>query len=119
MRVRIEANVLIPGRGAPVTDGVVVMDGPAIVFAGPSADAPDTPDATVERATAVMPGLWDCHTHLVGAMSLDLSRAVFDPPELSAVRAAADLRAALDVGVTSVREVGGFGVVLARAVEEG
>src|ERR1051326_1780235 len=95
MRVRIEASVLIPGRGAPVTDGVVVMDGPAISFAGPSADAPETPDATVVRAEAVMPGLWDCHTHLVGAMSLDLARAVFEPSELSAVRAAADPRGPL------------------------
>ena len=38
---------------------------------------------------------------------------------LRAVRAAADLRAALDAGVTSVREMGGLGVHLARAVDEG
>ena len=119
MRVRIEANVLVPGRGAPIEDGVVVLDGSAISFAGPSAAAPDTPDATVVTAPAVMPGLWDCHTHLMGGTSLDLNRLPLEAVPLRAVRAAADLRAALDAGVTSVREMGGLGVHLARAVDEG
>ena len=119
MRVRIEANVLVPGRGAPIDNGVVVLDGSAISFAGPSADAPATPDATVVVAPAVMPGLWDCHTHLMGGTSLDLNRMPLEPVPLRAVRAAADLRAALDAGVTSVREMGGLGVHLARAVDEG
>jgi imidazolonepropionase-like amidohydrolase len=119
MRVRIEANVLVPGRGAPIDNGVVVLDGSAISFAGPSAAAPDTPDATVVAAPAVMPGLWDCHTHLMGGTSLDLNRLPLEAVPLRAVRAAADLRAALDAGVTSVREMGGLGVHLARAVDEG
>jgi imidazolonepropionase-like amidohydrolase len=116
---RIEASVLIPGRGEPVNGGVVVLDGPVISFAGPSAEAPDTPGATVTVATTVMPGLWDCHVHLLGATSLDLNRLPLEPVELRAVRAGADLAAALEAGVTSVREMGGLGVHLARAVAEG
>ena len=119
MRVRIEANVLVPGRGEAVADGVVVMDGPVISFAGPSSDAPDTSDATVVTATTVMPGMWDCHAHLMGATSLDLTRMPLDSVQLRAIRAAADLRAALDAGITSIREVGGIGVHVARAVDEG
>ena len=38
--VRIEADLLVPGRGAPVVDGVVVLDGARIAYAGPAADAP-------------------------------------------------------------------------------
>jgi imidazolonepropionase-like amidohydrolase len=49
----------------------------------------------------------------------DLGRLPVDPPALRAARATADLRAALDAGVTSVRELGGLGVHLARAVAEG
>ena len=40
---RIEAELLIPGRGEPVRDGVVVLDGPRIGYAGPAGTAPPTP----------------------------------------------------------------------------
>jgi hypothetical protein len=40
---RIEAELLIPGRGGPVRDGVVVLDGPLISYAGPAGLAPPTP----------------------------------------------------------------------------
>jgi len=116
---RIEADLVIPGRGEPVRDGVVVIDGEDIAYAGPSAAAPETPGATVVRAAVVMPGLWDCHGHFMGVRSPDLTRLVQDPIAVRAARCAGDLRAALDAGVTTVREVGGLGVYLARAVEEG
>jgi imidazolonepropionase-like amidohydrolase len=116
---RIEADLLIPGRGAPVAEGVVVLDGPRIAYAGPAADAPPTPGAVPVRAAAVMPGLWDCHVHLVGVRSLDLALLPQVPVALRAARATTDLRAALDAGVTTVREVGGLGVHLAKAVAEG
>ena len=116
---RIEADLLIPGRGEPVRNGVVVLDGPRITYAGPAAAAPQTPGAPLWRATAVMPGMWDCHGHFMGARNFDLNRVTLEPSELRAARCARDLRAALDAGITSVREVGGFGVYLARAVDEG
>ncbi len=116
---RIEAELLIPGRGAPVRDGVVVLDGPRIAYAGPAASAPKTPGATPRSVAAVMPGMWDCHGHLLGTRSFDLDRLPLEPEPLRAARCARDLRAALDAGVTSVRDVGGLGVHLARAVAEG
>jgi imidazolonepropionase-like amidohydrolase len=116
---RIEADLLIPGNGEPVGGGVVVWDGPTITYAGPAADAPPTPQAPSTRVASVLPGLWDCHGHLLGTRTLDLGRLPLEPLALRAARCAGDLRAALDAGVTSVREVGGLGVYLARAVEEG
>ena len=115
---RIEADLLIPGRGAPVRDGVVVLDGTSISYAGPAREAPETPGAAVHRAAAVMPGMWDCHGHFMGGLTLNLERQPLEPVALRAARGARDLRAALDAGITSVREVGGFGVHLARAVAE-
>lgn len=106
---RIEAELLIPGRGEPVSDGVVVLDGPRIGYAGPAAGAPATPGATVTTAAVVMPGLWDCHGHLIGTRTLDFAKSVVEPAPLRGARCASDLRAALDAGVTSVREVGGSG----------
>ncbi len=116
---RIEAALLIPGRGEPVRDGVVVLDGARIGYAGPAAAAPPTPGAQVHRAATVMPGMWDCHGHLVGMRDFDLTRMPLEPVAVRAARCAADLRAALDAGITSVREVGGLGVYLARVVAEG
>ncbi len=116
---RIEAGLLIPGRGEPVRDGVVVLDGPRISYAGPAATAPDTPGALAWRAVAVMPGMWDCHGHLIGARSFDLARVAVEPGQVRAARCARDLRAAIEAGVTSVREVGGLGIYLARVVDEG
>ena len=49
---RITADLLIPGRGEPVRDGVVVLDGGQISYAGPAAEAPDTPGAEGCRARA-------------------------------------------------------------------
>jgi imidazolonepropionase-like amidohydrolase len=42
-----------------------------------------------------------------------------EPEALRAARCTRDLRAALDAGITSVRDVGGLGLHLARAVAEG
>ncbi len=116
---RITAELLVPGGGDPVPDGVVVLDGTKISYAGPAAGAPDTPGAAEYRAVTVMPGLWDCHGHFLGQRTFDLAQLPLEPVALRAARSARDLRAALDAGVTSVREVGGLGVHLARAVGEG
>jgi imidazolonepropionase-like amidohydrolase len=116
---RITAELLIPGSGDPVRDGVVVLDGAQIGYAGPALGAPDTPGAVEHRAVTVLPGLWDCHGHFLGQRTFDLGQLPLEPVALRAARSARDLRAALDAGVTSVREVGGLGVHLARAVAEG
>ena len=116
---RIEAELLIPGRGESVRGGVVVLDGPRISYAGPAGLAPPTPGAPVSRVVAVMPGMWDCHGHFLGTRTFDLAQLPLEPLPLRGARSARDLRAALDAGITSVREVGGLGVYLARAVAEG
>jgi imidazolonepropionase-like amidohydrolase len=116
---RIQARLLIPGSGDPIPDGVVVLDGQRISYAGPAAAAPDTPGANSHDAAAVLPGMWDCHGHFLGSRVFDLAKMPLEPLALRAVRSARDLRAALDAGITSVREVGGLGIDLARVVREG
>jgi len=115
MKQRIEADLLIPGRGDPVPGGVVEFEGGVITYAGPRT----SPSEVAIKASVVMPGLWDCHAHFIGVKGLDLTRMPMEPIAVRAARAAArDLGAALDAGITSVREVGGLGVYLARAVAE-
>lgn len=116
---RVEAELLIPGRGEPVRDGVVVWDGATITYAGPAVDAPATPGAEVVSAPVVMPGMWDSHTHIMGVTAGVSSQFAFTNLAVRGSRAVPDLRAALDAGVTSVRELGGLGTQLASVVNEG
>ena len=111
--------MLIPGRGEPIPNGCVVLDGPTITYAGPIAGAPATPSAGLDRVPAVLPGLWDCHAHFMGLFTPDLAELATNPPALTAMRVAKDAAIALHAGFTSVREVGGLGVWVSRAVAEG
>jgi imidazolonepropionase-like amidohydrolase len=119
MTIRVHAEVLIPGQGDPIEDGVVVFDGGVITYAGPSRSAPSVADVVTEEAQVVMPGLWDCHAHLFGSPAWNIEAAAWLAPATAGARATADLRRYLDGGVTSVREVGGYGVELAAVVAEG
>src|SRR5580700_4490093 len=116
---RINAGLLIPGRGEPVRDAAVLIDGSRISYAGPAASAPAAPGAVTRTAATVLPGLWDCHTHFLGSRHFDLARLAQEPVALRAARCARDLANATAAGFTSVREVGGLGVYLAQAVREG
>jgi imidazolonepropionase-like amidohydrolase len=117
--IRIDARRLIPGRGDPIDDGSVVLDGATITYAGTTTDAPATPGAVRHRVDTVMPGMWDCHCHLFGALSMELNQLFLEPVAHRAARASRDLERALQAGVTSVREAGGMGIHLKRAVAEG
>lgn len=120
MATRIEADVLIPGRGGPIRNGCVVFEGPTISYAGPveNAPRPTASDLTV-RAPAVLPGLWDCHAHFSGVRNLTMEELVYTSPWLALARSVKDAEKALRAGFTSVRELGGFGIRLSRAVDEG
>ena len=89
---RIEAELLIPGRGGPVRDGVVVLDGSRISYAGPAGVAPTTPGTPVTRVTTVMPGMWDCHGHLLGTRTFDLGQLPLEPEVLRAARCTSSSR---------------------------
>ena len=120
MSQHLIADVLIPGRGEPIERGRVVLDGRSIVYAGPDADGPArAADDTVIEAPVVMPGLWDCHAHFAGLRDPNLERMATTHVATLAARSVLDAEAILDAGVTSVRDVGGLGIHLAPAVDEG
>ena len=114
--MRIDADLLIPGRGEPISGGSVIVEGDRIVYAGPAAGATGETDVHVP---ALMPGMWDAHAHFPGVAVADLEREAAEPVPRRAARAVADLAATLDAGVTSVREVGGLGIELRHVVDEG
>lgn len=116
----IVAEVLIPGRGGPIDNGTVVLDEGVITYAGPTQGAPTTGnDDEVTEVAAVLPGMWDCHTHFVGSQLTNLEAMATMSPVTAAARAVRDAAAMLDGGVTSVRDVGGLGLKLAPAAADG
>ncbi len=119
MTIRIEATRLIPGRGEPVDNGVVVLEGDKIAYAGAATDAPPTEGAETVTADTVMPGLWECHGHFMGIRGIAMEEMYSLRPQAAAMRATTDARAVLEAGFTSVREVGGMGVHLAKVIDEG
>ena len=119
MTLVVRAEVLIPGRGEPVENGVMVAEGATITYAGSESEAPSPRDATTEEVAVLLPGLWDCHAHLFGSTQWNLESATWLPPATSGARAASDLASYIAGGVTSVREVGGYGVEMAAVVAEG
>jgi imidazolonepropionase-like amidohydrolase len=96
---RIEAKLLVPGMGEPIRDGVIEWDGSRITYAGARAGAPTGQHGDGFRVEAVLPGLWDCHAHLLGIRQMDLARLPAEPVATRAARCVADLRAALDARV--------------------
>lgn len=114
---RIDADKLIPGRGDPIDNASVVLVDGKISYVGPTERAPEA--ETVVKTQTVMPGMWECHGHFLGLLSANFDEMSSLRPQLAAMRVTHDAKAALEAGFTSVREMGGYGTFLARAVNEG
>jgi imidazolonepropionase-like amidohydrolase len=105
----------------PIENGVVLVEGTEIVAVGARSEVAIPADALVLDASgaSVLPGLADLHTH---ATHFIASPRAFEDDALSALRAAAILRQALDSGITLVRDAGArnyTAAALKRAIEEG
>ncbi len=114
---RIDANIVIIGDGSYIKDGSVVFENGKITYAGEQEHAPNA-DLNLDTPV-LMPGLWESHAHYTGITKANISAIGETPQPVLIARATWDVRETIASGVTSVREVGGFGVYLKTAVEEG
>ena len=114
---------VIDGTGAPMIEhGMVVVEGDKIEYVGKEVENYQLPqDVKVYdyRDHYIMPGLIESHVHLSGYASNNTLDWVTKPIELKICQAIHDLEALLDAGYTSVRDVGGYGAILRRAMNEG
>lgn len=129
--LRIDTDLLIPGRGNPVQSGTIIYSRPpkspkagtksTILFAGATADLPYIySDVTAStKVPVLLPGLWDCHVHYFGIADSNVDHMALLPPALAGMRSARDVMATLNAGYTSVREVGGYGIDIKLAIDEG
>ncbi len=110
-------------RGGSVFDGtgtdpspadVVVEDG-RIVDVGSGLDGDEAIDAT---GRTILPGLFDCHVHVV-LDTVDVWKLANRPFSYNFYVAARNLAATLAAGITSVRDAGGADLGIKEAVRDG
>ncbi|KIX09048.1 uncharacterized protein Z518_00126 [Rhinocladiella mackenziei CBS 650.93] len=107
----IETDLLIPGRGDPIKDAALAWENDRIVWLRAA--------TKVEKVPVITPGLWDCHVHFLGTTSYQTEDIWREPRALCSARGARDVAELLNAGYTSVRELGGDGHELAKAINEG
>lgn len=117
-RPTVFTNARLPdlARGtltAPTT--LTVADGRIV---GEGIPAPAGAELVDLGGLTLMPGLIDCHFHVV-AWSLDLWSNAIAPDSLAALRAARVMEELLAAGFTTVRDLAGADIGLVRGVEDG
>jgi imidazolonepropionase-like amidohydrolase len=96
----------------------VLIEGDVIREVSDRPIASDSADAFDVRGKTLMPGLIDCHVHVVASM-VNIANLALLPDSVATLRAVPILRGMLDRGFTTVRDAGGADTGLALAVDQG
>ena len=103
------------GAQPAVRPADVLVEEGRIVDIGPGLDGDDGVDCA---GRTLIPGLFDCHTHVM-VSRYDLWRMAQTPFSLQFFEAARNLQATLDIGITTVRDAAGADLGVKTAVEQG
>jgi imidazolonepropionase-like amidohydrolase len=113
----------------PLPDGALLVEDATIVAVGPfsTVRAGRQPSSEVQeidlRPRTVLPGLIDCHVHLIGGPEpRTLWNSQYDEDARLAIRACANAQSALSAGLTTLRDCGARGTVvlsLTKAIADG
>ena len=114
-RTVLRGGRVFDGTGSDPTVGDVAIENGRIVGVGSGLDGDEAVDVT---GRTLLPGLFDCHTH-VTISSVDLWQAAQRPFSYQFYQAAKNLEATLRIGITSVRDAGGADLGIKQAVEDG
>jgi len=119
----IVGATLIDGTGAdPVAKSTIIIEDGRIVRAGAGIEPPLDAEVLDAAGRTVMPGMIDCHVHML-FQPASLQERLLTPPTLQAFIGARNALATLDAGVTAVRDAGmtpqGFKMALERGLIPG
>src|SRR6266496_3690061 len=114
-RTLFKGGRVFDGTGAPLAEADVVVEGGRILEVGSGLDGDEAVDAS---GCAVLPGMFDCHVHVV-VSTIDLLVDLQQPFSYQFFAAARNLERTLDRGITTVRDAGGADLGVKQAVEDG
>jgi imidazolonepropionase-like amidohydrolase len=106
---------LLDGAAAHVERAAVLIRDGKVVFAGNRADVPSAVSADARRldlgGLTVMPGLIDCHAHLIYSGFRSLEEVDRCSIEVATLNGALNASKIIDAGYTTIRDVGTIGNV--------
>jgi len=106
---------IIDGTGSSSAEADLVVEDGRIVEIGSGLDGDEQVDLA---GKSLLPGLFDCHTHLV-VSTVDQMRNLQTPFSYRFYQAAENLAATLRIGITTVRDAGGADLGIKQAVADG
>lgn len=117
----VQAGRLLDGTGQVIDDATMVVRDGTIVAVGPrgSVAVPAGAEQVDAGDMTVMPGLIDCHTHLGGASSPNYTTWVVEDDLRQAILSGQQMRALMEHGVTTIRDISRNGLRLKWAVNNG
>jgi imidazolonepropionase-like amidohydrolase len=119
MTIAITGATLINGTGVdPVPNATVLIEDDRIVRAGAGVEVPRGAEVYDASGATVMPGMIDCHVHLLFHPAA-LQERLLTPPSLQLFIGARNALETLDAGITTVRDAGGTPQGFKMAVERG
>lgn len=101
-------------RTATASEADLVVEDGRIVDVGPGLDGDESVDVS---GRTLLPGLFDCHTHVVFS-HIDIWKLIQQPFSYRFYVAEQNLRATLETGITTVRDAGGADLGMKEALED-
>ncbi|WP_037361750.1 metal-dependent hydrolase family protein [Amycolatopsis orientalis] len=118
----VNVRIIDGTGGAPVEHGEIVATDGRLTYVGPRREHPDgaTPVRTLDGGgRTVLPGFFDTHVHVTLSIEDGPRAVVADAGSYAAYKTAQRLRATLDAGITTIRDLGGLDHGAQRALDEG
>lgn len=119
MTIAIHCGQLIDGSGAdPLRNATVIVEGETIAAVSPRGEIPHGAEVVDATSMTVMPGMIDCHVHLMSTPR-PLQERLLIPHSLAVAEALTNARTTLEAGFTSVRDAGGTPRGVKMAIDRG